>query len=379
MACDEHKSRKKGDCEECGGCKLCPPHTNCSGVQHVQVGKGKGGGKRRSTRKNEATQNGIAQKKARRSSRDSKIRGRDLLSMEDAPNTPDRASATIAPRSHPSVSVLARAITDGVAQSVMVAEKDGAGADNIATSLEKIISASLESSGICLMSTADTMATAAVQSLPPPSHQSRLSNRDKIQVVLNLIGEKKEDAMKNMPDGGFDFDGVDDERIPSSRTFARAKGIFFTIVHSVAALICPDHFDELGASFSIDTALSRDSNLRKNTVRLALIGEKTMSIAAGSLLAASYEHNTLRTMYEEAEVDVPESRKTIGERKFASLRRTHDIIQDGMSPPKHDYTYRVSVRVLQLAMEFMMDTLQLRPGATRTVKVDGFVFANVPV
>ena len=383
VACDEHKKRGKGSCSECGGCKCCPPPAGCSGVDHIQVGLGKGGGKRRRTRKEEAAQEGgMQQQKTRRSSRNSDVRGRHRKSMAE-PESPDRPPPAAMQQPPPAArrTATASSAARSVAEAIISEMGKAAANGDAARSLESIVADAIEPHITSSAALQEAAAAAAINFLPRPSHQDRLSPRDKIQTMLDLVGETKPDAMAKMPLDGFCFGKVDSDDVTTSRTFNRAKGLFSTLAFRIAALVCPDHDADLVASLSIGPTPTRDSKLRCNTIRLALIGEREPATAAASLLSASYPHDVLREFFEESwpEVDVPTSRRTIGEDKFTSLRRTHDIIQDGMSVPKHSYNYRVSVVALRLAMEYMMDVLQLRPGATHSVKVDGHVFSNLPV
>lgn len=69
----------------------------------------------------------------------------------------------------------------------------------------------------------------------------------------------------------------------------------------------------------------------------------------------------------------------MGQIKFASLRRTYDILLDGQRLPKHDYSFRVDANKISATMQFMQNTLQLKPGYTRNVSLAGYDFEAMPV
>lgn len=84
-------------------------------------------------------------------------------------------------------------------------------------------------------------------------------------------------------------------------------------------------------------------------------------------------------MSSEEREDIPAYRKTMGQVKFASLRRTFKILKSGERVPKNDYSFRVDARKVAATMQFMQQSLQLKPGYTRDVCLAGYVFHSMPV
>jgi hypothetical protein len=64
---------------------------------------------------------------------------------------------------------------------------------------------------------------------------------------------------------------------------------------------------------------------------------------------------------------VKRSHKIIGRSKYTSLRKAFTIIEAGNAPPRQEYTYRVPPEVVIGALEYIMNALQVVPGASRNV------------
>lgn len=69
----------------------------------------------------------------------------------------------------------------------------------------------------------------------------------------------------------------------------------------------------------------------------------------------------------------------MGSEKFSSLRKTYKVLRSGKSVPRHNYTFRIDAEKIENTISFLQESLQLKPGCTRNVKVGGHLFKNIPV
>ena len=72
-------------------------------------------------------------------------------------------------------------------------------------------------------------------------------------------------------------------------------------------------------------------------------------------------------------------RAVLGKVHFASIRSLYDILAEGKSVPKHDYTYRIDSSKLTTAIRFIQDSICVKPGVVRDVSIAGHVFEAMPV
>ena len=84
---------------------------------------------------------------------------------------------------------------------------------------------------------------------------------------------------------------------------------------------------------------------------------------------------------EEEDDAIPKARKTIGWRRFRTLRALWDIVVNGDPIPKRLYSFRVDQEKLDAAAEYLMAVLHVLPGRCRSVKLDktGPAINNLPV
>lgn len=54
----------------------------------------------------------------------------------------------------------------------------------------------------------------------------------------------------------------------------------------------------------------------------------------------------------------------MGSDEFMSLRKTYNVLTQGKELPKHNYTFRVDTAKLQGVIEFLSETLNMKPGMT---------------
>lgn len=59
----------------------------------------------------------------------------------------------------------------------------------------------------------------------------------------------------------------------------------------------------------------------------------------------------------------------MGPDKFMSLRKTHNVLDQGKELPKSYYNFLVDVAKLQGIIKFLTETLNVKPGMTRTLSL----------
>ena len=65
--------------------------------------------------------------------------------------------------------------------------------------------------------------------------------------------------------------------------------------------------------------------------------------------------------------------------QFASSREVFQVLRRGRGVPKQNYTHQIDSIKLSTAMTFLQETLCVKPGVTRDVRITGDTFKNMPV
>ena len=73
------------------------------------------------------------------------------------------------------------------------------------------------------------------------------------------------------------------------------------------------------------------------------------------------------------------AKSLMGKNQFASLREVFQVLRSGRGVPKQNYTYRIDPIKLSTAMTFLQESLCVKPGVTRDVRIAGNTFKNMPV
>lgn len=129
------------------------------------------------------------------------------------------------------------------------------------------------------------------------------------------------------------------------------------------------------------------SNVDATLIQLAYNGNRKASIIAQSVLAsANTRGNAKQKLLDQMEKHtcvqqegIPNIRTTIGKVKFASLRRTYEILNIEGDVPKHDYSLRINARKVASSIQYLEQSLQVKPGSSRDVAIAGHVFKNMPI
>jgi hypothetical protein len=116
---------------------------------------------------------------------------------------------------------------------------------------------------------------------------------------------------------------------------------------------------------------------------LALLGEKSVALVANALLTSSFQRLDIDSSFvarcNTTLATVKRSRKIIGRRKYTSLRKVFKVIQAGNAPTQQEYTYCVPPEIVIGALEYVMNTLQVVPGASRNITLGDYGFQCMPV
>ena len=123
----------------------------------------------------------------------------------------------------------------------------------------------------------------------------------------------------------------------------------------------------------------------KNLLYLSLFGSSDTSITTQSILASSiprahakkFLHDEYLTLTESQKLHVSDHRRLMGKQNFSSLRKTYNIIKTGDSLPRHNYTFRIDSNKICNSISFLQESLQVKPGCTRNVKVAGHLFSDI--
>ena len=84
-------------------------------------------------------------------------------------------------------------------------------------------------------------------------------------------------------------------------------------------------------------------------------------------------------MYKEQVSTMVWKKTVIGEEQYSSLRKVFGILQNGNNIPKHAYTYHIDSNKLGTAVQFIQQSLCLKPGVVHDVSIAGHIFCNMPI
>ena len=218
--------------------------------------------------------------------------------------------------------------------------------------------------------------------------QSEELSKDKW--IDSVVSSFKEVLIKSKEDiviGGYAVEKL--RGVEANRYRRRALMVFRRLVGIISEKLCPEdptimmelHRDSITNNYSHGEL----DSIRNAILDISLRGRKEISIIAQSILARSIPRKSASELLLEALQRVPEgtmigrNKSLMGEEKFASLRKTFEVLRRGEMLPKHNYTFRVDGLKLATAISYLQDHLQVKPGALRNVRMDGYTFKSVPV
>ena len=205
-----------------------------------------------------------------------------------------------------------------------------------------------------------------------------------------------------IPVDGFDpitdnaDDDFEDSDHPStnSRNTQRAATIMNAIVRQAAEGLCskdPTCMINLVRSNDnvlLQGQLKESRKVINNIALLAVTGSQTVSPIANSLLASSLTQQRVRDVlaaqheggYDGVVSSVGVSKYKMGSDKFSSSRANfEDYLKKGKDIPPRSYSFRVPMSKIVSVLDFFEGSLQVIPGASRSVKMYGEVFPHLPV
>lgn len=168
----------------------------------------------------------------------------------------------------------------------------------------------------------------------------------------------------------------------SDRSNSRAHKLVKDMLNKICDLVRPG--DEQFRSIYLDKldkhkALNSDyESIKENAIKLLNGGNRTTRVVIQSLLAKSYFRDSLISLLENKLEK--KSLEQFGAKKFTYRRKLFDMLSNGMDVPStNNYTFRVSSDKIKTCIDYIMNTLNIKPGAARKVKVADHVFENMPV
>jgi hypothetical protein len=336
MPCAAHVKRKQGDCVSCDGCRGCKPVKGCKSREYHQHKRKRG----------RPTNSKKPAKKARQNRQCAPLAGDLYVNSDESLSTDASISSNTSDKS---VSSEIRKETSRVLKALL----DGA------MNLTPESTVKRRDAEDALLYSADS------------------PRKNRLLKLLILLDIPITDANRNFPVEGFSKS--------SSRCFRRAKQLRNSIVQAVDELLCPDDsllLSQQANPLEVDTK-NRLEVLRRNTETVALTGHNTVALIANAILAGSYTRAEMQSNLRERKTQitshVPKIRLTVGEKRAFSLRKLCSVIIEGLPPPEKEYKFRVDPTKIRSAMEYLQQSLQIRPGSTRTVSCGGHAFINMPV
>ena len=219
----------------------------------------------------------------------------------------------------------------------------------------------------------------------PEDEVANVSNKERLMSIFGTLNLTCDiDAFRQLPRYGFKAETIEQ----NERALRRAKSIVKMIHGGVCALICPSNADFFQLVDSVEKESARMlSKVNDNITKLVYRGHRSTRIIAESILARSYVHETIRKLleerYETLGEDLPHQelvrKRTFGSEKFTSLQKTFDLLAKGSLIPRNNYTFRVDAVKLCGVVQFLMETLNVKPGVTRDVMLHGEKFHNMSV
>lgn len=362
MPCQLHRSRKKGDCISCGGCKLCKPAKGC---QCKEIHK--------TNTKRGRPASVVAKENKRKKSK----------TLNQNEKRPQRAAAAVA------ITRL-RDNYDPLSDSY----HDNADDDDDET-------ISVEAYTFHSNDTTTLIETGALlDALSPASFTSnetlrerKLSvdslqkNRDfpikqKLIKLLLILGIPLDCDAEKFPREGFTTTMLSD---PSSRACRRARRLRSILNKKIDELLCPSDpnvWNDILNPYK-QMKKSMQNNLENDIINLALTGHAIPSMVANCILVSTYHRLEIQNLFKKAfELNnkLPATRYIIGRKRFRSLKKKlKTIVQGNELLMKREYTFRVSPDKMISALSFLQNSLQVRPGAIRSVTFAGHSFNGLPV
>ena len=223
--------------------------------------------------------------------------------------------------------------------------------------------------------------------------------KQRISIIMAVIGIEKKEIANLL--SGFRNDGEYKNSELIDRADRRIKSIYGEIFSGIDKLVCCDEMfptslhHRMLATASEGQETRSISNLERNVLDLSILGHRSTSAVASAILASSFVNEDVvasirlrvegireedqRKEENERRVIAP-SRTTFARKRFKTARSNFDLLKAGKEMERiRLYAYRVEPSKLRSAMEFLTTKLPFRPGLTRTMKIDKYIFKALPV
>lgn len=138
---------------------------------------------------------------------------------------------------------------------------------------------------------------------------------------------------------------------------------------------------------STDKAEAILGNILSKSAKLIFVGNRKTRNVVESLMSAAVDKNFLKhSLSSECEKFVGTAQESMAKKKsvlgkvhYATSRKGFKFLEQGKDIPKHDYSFRVDAYKLSTAIEFIKESLCVKPGVVRDVTIAGHVFKSLPV
>ncbi|XP_040564364.1 uncharacterized protein [Lepeophtheirus salmonis] len=200
--------------------------------------------------------------------------------------------------------------------------------------------------------------------------------------LLQLLSiPNPETCAQRFPDNGF-------QQIEKDELIRKRATLFLKkIINAVSLLLVED---ECQAQYLQDQLhescqSNKDEEITNALTKLSFYGNREVSIISQSVLASSMKRLDTKNFLEKAfsvlpvekQSEINPIRRKMGKVKFASLRKTYNLLLMGKKIPKHDYTFRIDGAKLSALISFLQSSLKVRPGYSRDINLAGFLFKNM--
>ena len=118
-------------------------------------------------------------------------------------------------------------------------------------------------------------------------------------------------------------------------------------------------------------------SLGQKVTELCLLGNRNTSLVSQSIIASSLPRtvgkilltNVYNSLDDDSRSGISNMRKLMGKEKFASLRKTYNILRNGLEIPKQNYTFLIDAHKVPIAISYLQESLNVKPGRTHNVCV----------
>ena len=128
----------------------------------------------------------------------------------------------------------------------------------------------------------------------------------------------------------------------------------------------------------------KHDKFKLNFKKLLITGSPTSKIYAHTIMASSFtlvqcKHMTEDTMCEKIVSNDGDNKLKYGRHCFHKYKQLFEELITLKDIPSNAYKYWVPINKISLAISFFQQTLQMKPGITQNLSLDGCSFNHLPV